>query len=183
LKIYIIGRSDNMMLGFGNIINKNSLKPLQDIIIADCESITDFDYIYSCTKALDTVKKVAGNSSIEFTKNGAVAGYFTMDITRSLNLSRYTSLKYSLYTLDKSNIASISSTLFTTSPYDYGHSYVYFVGWEIVNGWNTFTIPFSSFTKTGIEDLSSIKAIRFTVNLLVDNITEKINFDDIQILK
>lgn len=172
------------MLGLkSNIINHNNINLLQNLEIANCNNLSDFDYIYSCTKVLDTVNKVAGTGSLKFTKTGDVAGYFTFDITGNLYLAKHKSLKYSLYTLDKSNIASISTTLFTTSPYDYNHSYVYFVGWEIVNGWNTFTIPFSSFIKTGDETLATVKAIRFTVNLLIDNITEQVNIDDINILK
>jgi hypothetical protein len=171
-----------MKLGLGSSLRSNNsgFSRLNDILLAECDVLTDFDYIYSCDKVLDEANKQSGSGSLNFTKNNTVAGYFSMDITGNIDLSKYTSLKYLFYTADKSNIASISSTLFTTDPYDYNQSYIYFVGWQINNGWNSFDIPLVDFTKAGEGTLADIKAIRFTVNLTVDNNTESVNFDRIE---
>ena len=165
------------MLGLNKSIkNKSTLK---DIILAECNNINDFDTIYSCTKELDTTNKLYGTGSIKFVKNGDIVGYFTADIEKAYNLLKYNSINLSIYTADKSNIASISITLFTTTPYSYDHAYIYFIGWQLVNGWNTFNIPFSEFTKYGSESLDTVKCIRITTNLTVDNQTETINLDRI----
>jgi hypothetical protein len=169
------------MLGLG-ISRRTKKSGLSSILLAECDNVNDFDYIYSCDKTLVTNNKLFGNGSLQFIKNSDVAGYFTLDITKNLNLSKHTSLKYSVYSANKSNIASISTTLFTSTPYSYEHAFVYFVGWQLVNGWNTFNIPFTEFTKYGDETLSTVKAVRFTVNLTVDNQTETVNFDRVQVL-
>lgn len=169
-------------LGFG--LNKtNYIAGLEDILIAECDNVNDFTDIYSCAKQLDIVNKNSGTGSIKLTKNSDIVGYFTADIAGlSLDLSKHTSFEYQFYTADKSNIATVSTTIFTTIPFDYGISFIHFAGWEIVNGWNVFTIPFSSFTKHGAANLATTKAIRFTVNLIADNNTEVVNFDRVRVI-
>ncbi len=172
-----------MKFGLGLGVNNGLISGLKDILLAECDNVSDFDYVYSCDKVLDEVNKQSGTGSLKFTKNNTIAGYFSIGITRNLDLSKYSSFKYLFYVANKSNIASVSTTLFTTFPYSYDHAYVNFMGWQINNGWNSFDIPFGDFVKTGAETLTTVKAVRFTINLTVDNQTEVVNFDRVEVLK
>ena len=148
--------------------------------ITDCERVGDLDFVYSCVAALST-NFAQGKTSIQLTKNGVVEGYFVADITKTYNLSKYKYFKYRFYTADKSNLASVSVVLFTTAVYSYDHCYIYYASAELVNGWNELIIAFSDFTKYGSENLAEVKAIRFTVNLVVNNETEVVNFDLVEV--
>lgn len=171
------------MLGLGLGVNRNTYKKESGpILIAECDTVDDFDYIYGCAKALDTGKKESGTGSIELTKNGDAEGFFVADVTGDLNLSALTTFKYRFYVADKSNIATVGAVLFTTAGKSYDESYRYYVGWQIQNGWNTFEIALADFDKYGSGSLAGIKAVRMLVSITVDNETEVVNFDRIECL-
>jgi len=171
------------MLGLGNKIISNKILK-SDIILANCENLNNFNTLYGCVEEVDTSNKVKGLSSLKFTKNNDLVGYFTLDIIKNYNFSGYNNLNYSFYVANKSNIASVSTTLFSTTPFDYNVSFINFKGWQIVNGWNNFVIPLlTEFDKYGRATLESITGIRFTVNLTVNNNTEVVNFDNIFVNK
>lgn len=171
------------MLGlFNNITTNKNMK--SDIILANCENLNNFNPIYGCVGELDTSNKVKGLSSLKFTKNSDIEGYFTIDIVKNYNFSNYNNFNYNFYVANKSNIASVSTTLFSTTPFDYNNSFINFKGWQIVNGWNNFVIPFlTDFDKYGTASLGLITGIRFTVNLTVNNNTEVVNFDNVFVNK
>lgn len=153
-------------------------KQSTNLILADCEELTDLT-LQGCTGLIDTTNKASGTSSIELTKNAEIVGYFIADVGCVYDLSNYTSLKFRFYVEDNSNIASISALFFTTSPFDYG---VNFVKYETVSsGWNVIEVLFADFTANGAADWSTVKGLRFIVNLLVNNASEKVNFDLIEI--
>ena len=156
--------------------NENFYKELDDV--------DDFDFVYSCTKEIDEANKASGAGSIKLTKTNAAEGYFVADITQDLDLSKNTSIKYNFYVADRTNINTIGLVLFTTAEKSYDNCWINYVGWQIVNGWNEFTIALeesgAGFTKSGSGGLDSIKAIRFIVSLVSDNATEVVNFDRIE---
>lgn len=167
------------MLGLGIGSHKYAGLKRNKITLARCDNIGDLT-LQGCAGVVDTVKKVDGVASIELTKNADIAGYFIADADCIYDLSAYTSLKFSFYIANNSNIASISALFFTTDPFDYG---INFVKYEAVsNGWNEFNILFADFTVNGAANWATVKGLRFIVNLLVDNATEKVNFDLIEIL-
>lgn len=164
------------MQGLGLGINKKKIK--NSFILSKCENIGDLT-LQGCTCSLDTINKMVGNASIELTKNALIVGYFMADVVCVDDLSNYFSLKFRFYVANNANIASISALFFTTIPFNYGVNYVTFL--LPVNGWNTFEIPLNTFTKNGAADWKTIKGLRFTINLAIDNATEKVNFDQIEI--
>jgi hypothetical protein len=164
------------MLGLGLGINKFQKK--RGLLLAECDDIGDLT-LQGCTGVIDESNKVSGNSSIEITKNADIVGYFLVDIPCVYDLTKYKSLKFRFYTADNSNIASISSLFFTTDPFDYG---ITFVKFDVpVSGWNTIDILFADFIVNGAANWATVKGLRFTINLVVNNATEKVNFDRIEI--
>ena len=153
-------------------------KVSNNLILAECDILTDLT-LQGCAGIIDSINKAAGTSSIELTKNADIAGYFIADVACVYDLSGYTSLKFRFYVADNSNIASIAALFFTTTPFDYG---INFVKYEAVNsGWNVIEVLFDDFAITGAANWSTVKGLRFIVNLLVDNATEKVSFDRIEI--
>ena len=197
LATYFIGKIGFVGISYGNVtgldilawakrINLYEKWKLTDqkklkLLLSECDNTDDFDFIYSCAKALDAVNKTSGTASIKLTKNADAVGYFLADITRNLDLSKYVGIKYSFYVANKSNITTVGVILFTTSDKSYDESFRHYVGWQIVNGWNTFSINFADFDKYGTGNLRDIKAIRLLISLLVDNATEVVNFDLIEL--
>jgi hypothetical protein len=166
------------MLGLGLGFLKGGGVMQKRITLAECDNIGDLT-LQGCTGVVDSVKKLSGASSIELTKNADIAGYFIADVACVYDLSKYKRLKFRFYVADNSNIASISALFFTTTPFDYG---VNFLKFEIpVSGWNVFDVLFTDFAVNGAADWATVKGLRFTVNLLVDNATEKVNFDLVEI--
>lgn len=164
------------MQGFGLGLNKKNNK--KSFILDKCDNLDNLT-LYGCTGLVDTTNKMVGNASIELTKNNAIVGYFMTDVICVENLSNYNSLKFRFYVANNTNIASISAMFFTTNPFDYGVNYLKFL--VPINGWNIFDVLFSTFIKNGAANWSTVKGLRFTVNLLIDNATEKVNFDQIEI--
>lgn len=167
-----------MLLGLGLGLNKGTMLK-KGITLAECDIIGDLT-LQGCTGVIDSVKKLSGASSIELTKTAAIVGYFIADASCVYDLSKYKRLKFRFYTANNSNIASISALFFTTTPFDYGINFLKFESPS--NGWNVFDILFTDFIVNGAADWATVKGLRFTVNLLVDNVTEKVNFDRIEIL-
>lgn len=162
----------------GNIIRKPEITYLQ---LTDCEVLADID-ILSCTKSLDSTNKIDKDYSIQLVKTADVANYFTATLTKAVDFSKYRDFIFSFYTANKSNIATVSIVLFTTSPFDYGSCYTKFIAVaDMANGWNIFRNPIiesaSDFVKAGVNDFSTVEGIRITVNIVVDNATETVNID------
>jgi hypothetical protein len=148
------------------------------LVLAECEELADLT-LQGCVGELDTTNKASGTSSIEITKNAEIIGYFIADVGCVYDLSAYTSLKFRFYVEDNSNIASLSALFFTTEPFDYG---INFVKYEAVSsGWNVIEVLFADFITNGAADWSTVKGLRFTVNLIVNNANEKVSFDLIEI--
>ncbi len=166
-----------MIIAFTNKINQENFSK-------ELDSVDDFDFVYSCTKEIDEANKQSGTGSIKLTKTSDAVGYFVADITQDIDLSGNTSIKYNFYVADRTNIDTIGLVLFTTAEKSYDNCWINYVGWQIVNGWNEFTIALeeseAGFTKSGSGGLDSIKAIRFIVSLVSDNSTEVVNFDKIE---
>jgi hypothetical protein len=164
------------MQGLGLGLNKRNNK--KSFILNKCESLDDIT-LFGCSGLVDTTNKMIGNSSIELTKNAVLTGYFIIDVVCVADLNTYNSLKFRFYVANNANIASISALFFTTIPFDYAINYLHFS--VPVSGWNIFDIPFSTFTKNGTANWSTVKSLRLTINLLINNATEKVNLDQIEI--
>lgn len=165
--------------------SKVNVPNFQKLLVHECDDLLIFD-LYSCVESLDTTKKLYGNASIELVKTGDAVGYFVATVTKAVDLTRYKNLVFSFYTANKSNLGSIGIVLFTSTPFDYGESYIKYVSpTPMINGWNTIKVPLvaSDFIIAGVKDWSTTTGIRFTVNITVDNITETVNFDKVYLNK
>lgn len=156
------------------LLNKKSL------VITTCEKLTDFDYKIACAIELSTNAKV-GAYSLKCTKNGEASGFLLVDVWKKFNFSTFKTFKYRFYSENKANIASVATVLFTANPYSYDNCYIYYAGVEIVNGWSVVSLPLTSFIKSGVGNLASIEGVRFVVNLLVNNETEVVHFDKVEV--
>lgn len=165
------------MLGLGLKI-KNKIKT--SLLINSMESLDGVD-TYSCDGEVDSENKSIGQASIKFVKNSDYAGYFVIDIDCVEDLSKYTSLRFRFYTANRSNIATVSALFFTTAPFSYDTNFLKFITIS-ENGWSTIDVLFADFVATGEANWETVKGLRITINLLVDNASESINLDKIEVI-
>ncbi len=149
------------------------------LLLSECDVVADLD-LYSCAGSLENTIKLYGASSIKLVKDNTVAGYFLASITRKVDLTKYKNLIFSFYTPNNANLASIGVVLFTSTPFDYGNTYIKYIT-TIATGWNTFKIPLvpADFIIAGLPTLADVEGIRFIINITVDNATETVYFDKI----
>jgi len=168
------------MISLGLLINSSSkMNFKKSLLLSECDNLEDLT-LQGCDGVLDTENKVSGNASIELTKNGDISGFFIADVACVYDLSKYERLRFRFYTADNANIASVSALFFTTIPFSYDVNFLKFK--DVESGWNTINIMLSDFQATGEANWQTVKGLRFTINLHTNNITEKVNFDRIEIL-